>query len=88
MHNMLGLLYQSTLFSAFKKVNKRTLSQVRASGALASSYPFVLYSDLYNHKVFIRGVVNSGFSGLLWTPEVRHAQTAEDLIRRIETVVF
>jgi alpha-D-xyloside xylohydrolase len=88
MHNMLGLLYQSTLLSAFKSVNKRTLSQVRASGALASSYPFVLYSDLYNHKVFIRGVVNSGFSGLLWSPEVRHAETTEDLIRRIETVVF
>jgi alpha-D-xyloside xylohydrolase len=88
MHNMLGVLYQSTLLSAFKTVNKRTLSQVRSSGALAASYPFVLYSDLYNHKVFIRGVVNSGFSGLLWSPEVRHAASPEDLIRRIETVVF
>jgi alpha-D-xyloside xylohydrolase len=88
MHNMLGVLYQSTLLSAYKSVNKRTLSQVRSSGALASSYPFVLYSDLYNHKVFIRGVVNSGFSGLLWAPEVRHASSAEDLVRRIETVVF
>ncbi|MEH7117142.1 TIM-barrel domain-containing protein [Neobacillus vireti] len=88
MHNMLGVLYQSTLLSAFKTVNKRTLSQVRSSGALAASYPFVLYSDLYDHRVFIRGVVNSGFSGLLWSPEVRHASSPEDLIRRIETVVF
>lgn len=34
------------------------------------------------------GVVNSGFSGILWSPEVRHADSAEDLIRRVQTVVF
>lgn len=88
MHSMIGQLYQKTLLSSFRKRNKRTLSQVRASGALASSLPFVLYSDLYGHKEFIRGVVNAGFSGLLWAPEVRHARSAEDLIRRIQCVVF
>ena len=61
---------------------------VRSSGALASPYPFVLYSDLYAHKNFIHGVAQSGFSGLLWTPEVRHAVSNEDLIRRLQTVVF
>jgi alpha-D-xyloside xylohydrolase len=88
MHNQLGTLYQAAILDPFKAASKRTLSQVRSSGALASPYPFVLYSDLYNHKVFIRGVVNCGFSGLLWSPEVRQAESAEDLIRRIQTAVF
>ena len=68
--------------------NNRTLSEVRSAGALAAPYPFVLYSDLYEHKDFIRGLVNSGFSGLLWTPEVRHADSKEELIRRVQAVIF
>jgi alpha-D-xyloside xylohydrolase len=88
MHNQLGTLYQDAILAPFEQAGRRTLSQVRSSGALASSYPFVLYSDLYNHKVFIRGVVNCGFSGLLWSPEVRQAESPEDLIRRIQTTVF
>lgn len=88
MHNQLGTLYQSAIEEPFLQAGKRTYSQVRASGALAASYPFVLYSDLYDHEVFIRGVVNCGFSGLLWSPEVRQAESAEDLIRRIQAVVL
>jgi len=88
MHNMLGQLYQETLYNEFRKRNKRTLSQVRSSGALASHLPYVLYSDLYNHKAFIRGVVTSGFSGLLWAPEVRSCSSSKDLIRRVQTIVF
>ena len=64
------------------------MSQVRNAGALSASYPFVLYSDLYDHKDFIRGVVNSGFSGILWTPEVRSAKTKKEFIRRLQTNVF
>ena len=50
--------------------------------------PFVLYSDLYDHKQFIRGMVNAGFSGLLWCPEVRSCKNGDDLLRRLQTVVF
>ena len=32
--------------------------------------------------------MNAGFSGLLWTPEVRDARSVEDLIRRLQTVIF
>lgn len=88
MHSLIGLLYQRTLYRRFQEAGMRTLSQVRSSYALASPYPFVLYSDLYDHKDFIRGVVNMGFSGLLWSPEVRDCTSAEDLIRRIQTVVY
>lgn len=88
MHNLIGTLYQEAIEEPFERTGRRTYSQVRAAGALAAPLPFVLYSDLYDHKVFIRGVVNAGFSGLLWTPEVRSAATPEDLIRRLQTVVF
>lgn len=88
MHNVFGLRYQMAIWDAFRKRGQATYNLVRSSGALATPYPFVLYSDLYNHRDFIRGLVNAGFSGLLWCPEVRDADSAEDLIRRLQSVVF
>ncbi|HEY5586396.1 MAG TPA: TIM-barrel domain-containing protein [Ruminiclostridium sp.] len=88
MHSLLGILYQKTLMEAFQQENKRTYCQVRSSHALAAPYPFVLYSDLYDHRDFVRGVVNMGFTGLLWSPEVRQCDSVEELVRRIQTVVF
>lgn len=88
MHSMLGILYQQTIISGFMECNKRTYGQVRSSHALAAPLPFVLYSDLYDHHDFIIGLINSGFTGLLWSPEVRQCDSEEDLIRRIQTVVF
>ena len=85
-HQMFGTLYMQTIMQALGET--KTLSEVRNAGALAAPYPFVLYSDLYNHRDFIRGVVNSGFSGILWTPEVRDAKTKKSFIRRLQTVVF
>ncbi len=87
-HSLFGLGYQEAIDAVFRRRNQRAYHGVRSSHALASPYPFVLYSDLYDHKDFIRALVNSGFSGLLWTPEVRHAESAEELIRRLQTVVF
>ena len=88
MHSLIGLRYQETIMRVFNEKKERTYGLVRSSGALASPYPFVLYSDLYGHKQFISGIAQSSFSGLLWTPEVRHAVSNEDLIRRLQTVVF
>lgn len=85
-HSLFGTLYAKTLLDALG--NERTLSEVRNLGALAASVPFALYSDLYGHKDFITGVVNAGFSGLLWSPEVRHATDSADLLRRVQCVVF
>ena len=36
----------------------------------------------------ITGVVNAGFSGLLWSPEVRQCASRSDLVRRIQLVAF
>ncbi len=88
MHSALGVLYQSLIKEAYEERGTETFSEVRSSGALASSLPFVLYSDLYDHKKFITALVNSGFSGLLWCPEVRDCKNGDDLLRRLQTVVF
>ena len=88
MHSVFGLRYQMAIWNEFRKRGKQTYGQVRSSGALAAPYPFVLYSDLYDHRTYIRALVNSGFSGLLWCPEVRQADSEEDLIRRLQSVVF
>lgn len=88
MHSVFGQRYQDTLLEQFREVNEPTYGLVRSSGALAAPYPFVLYSDLYDHRAFVRSLVNASFSGLLWCPEVRDATGPEDLIRRLQTVVF
>ena len=88
MHSVFGLRYQMALWNEFRKRNQPTYNLVRSSGALAAPYPFVLYSDLYEHREYIRALANSGFSGLLWCPEVRDAVSEEDLIRRLQSVVF
>lgn len=88
MHSVFGLRYQHAVWRQFLQRGKQTFGLVRSSGALAAPYPFVLYSDLYEHRDFVRALVNAGFSGLLWCPEVRDANSSEDLIRRLETVIF
>ena len=85
-HSLFGTLYAKTMLDALGE--QKTLSEIRQMGALAAPYPFVLYSDLYDHRDFIRGQVNAGFSGLLWTPEFRQAETKEECIRRIQCLVF
>ncbi|HZQ45072.1 MAG TPA: TIM-barrel domain-containing protein [Acidobacteriaceae bacterium] len=88
MHNVFGLRYQMAIWDQYRQRGKETYGLVRSSGPLAAPYPFVLYSDLYDHRVFIRALVNSGFCGLLWCPEVRQTESEEDLIRRLQSVVF
>ena len=88
MHCLFGLRYQDALQEVFERRKQRTYGLVRNSGALAAPSPYVLYSDLYDHKEFIRGMANMGFSGLLWTPELRNAQNTEDLIRRLQSVAL
>lgn len=88
MHSVFGLRYQMAVWEPFRRRGLATYSLVRSSGALAAPYPFVLYSDLYDHRQYIRALVNSGFSGLLWCPEVRQAASEEDLIRRLQSAVF
>ncbi|MBB6673820.1 TIM-barrel domain-containing protein [Cohnella nanjingensis] len=88
MRQLYGLLLQQLTSGLFRRRNRRTYGLVRASNAGAAPLPYVLYSDLYDHRQFVRALCNSSFSGLLWTPEVRSAANAEDWVRRMQTVCF
>lgn len=88
MHSLFGITYQRTVDALWRQRGRRTLHSVRNSHALAAPYPFVLYSDLYDLPDFVRGVTTASFSGLLWSPEVRHAGSIEELVRRIQAVAL
>ena len=86
--NLYGALIMRCIKAEYDRRNLRTYSQIRANYSYGASMPFVLYSDLYDHQDFIRGVCNMGFCGLLWSPEVRQCGSGEELIRRVQTVIF
>lgn len=88
MHQLFGLLYQKTIYNIYKNSNTRTYLDVRASNAFASSYPAVLYSDTYDHDQYITMILNAGFSGMLWSPEVRESKSIKDFMRRSQTAVL
>ena len=83
-----GLLVQRLTYELFRSTNRRTYGLVRGSNAGASYLPYVLYSDSYSFNEYITALCNSGFSGLLWTPEVRSSRSGEEWVRRIQAVCF
>lgn len=83
-----GLSMQKLTNNIFKSYNKRTYGLIRASNAGASSFPYVIYNDYYDHRDYVTALINSGYCGVLWTPEVRTAKNSEEWLRRIQTVVF
>lgn len=88
MRQTYGLLVQRHSAAIYRKQNIRTFGLVRASNAGGSSFPYVIYNDYYNHEDFITALINSGFAGVLWTPEARASKTGEEWLRRFQTVVF
>jgi alpha-D-xyloside xylohydrolase len=83
-----GLLVQKTVFDLFHQTNRRTMGQIRGTNAGASPYPFVIYNDNYEFGGYITAVSNSGFAGVLWSPEVRGSNNGEDMLRRTQAVCF
>jgi alpha-D-xyloside xylohydrolase len=88
MHQVFGTLYARTINSIYKKYNLRTYLDYRASNAFASSLPASVYSDTYDHREYIRMISNSGFSGLLWSPELRESASETELARRLQTAIL
>ena len=80
-----GLVYQKTIADLYKKNNLRTYGLVRASNAGSVGYPFVLYSDHYNHQDYITAMCTTSLSGLLWTPEIRSARSPLEWARRMQS---
>lgn len=88
MHQIYGMLMQKFTTEMFHQRNQRTYGLVRAGNAGGASFPYVLYDDYYSHPDFITALVNSSFTGILWTPEARSSKSSEEWVRRIQAVCF
>jgi len=88
MRQTFGVLAMRYSAEMYHQRNQRTYGLVRASNAGANSFPYVIYNDYYNHEDFITALINSGYAGVLWTPEARASKTAEEWVRRFQTVIF
>lgn len=83
-----GMVWQKITADLFRSENKRTYGLTRATNGGGVSLPYVIYNDYYSHEDFITALCNSGFSGLLWTPEVRSSDSGEEWLRRMQSVCF
>lgn len=89
MRQSYGLLMQNMLNAdLFRARNVRTYGLVRAGNGAASGYPFVIYSDAYNHEEYLTGISTSSLCGILWTPEARSARNDREWLNRMQTVCF
>ncbi len=89
MRQTYGMQMQKTLYDGlFKQKNQRTYGKVRATNGAASAFPFVMYSDSYNHAEYITGISAASLSGILWSPELRKADSAREWLNRMQTVCF
>jgi alpha-glucosidase (family GH31 glycosyl hydrolase) len=88
MRQTYGLMMQRYTTELYHQRNQRTYGLVRASNGGGSSFPYVIYNDYYDHRDFITALINSGFAGVLWTPEVRASKTAEEWLRRFQSNIF
>jgi alpha-D-xyloside xylohydrolase len=88
MRQTYGVLAMRYSAEMFHEKNQRTYGLVRGSNAGANSFPYVIYNDYYNHEDFITALINSGYAGVLWTPEARASKSAEEWLRRFQTVIF
>ena len=77
-HNIQGYIWQRLYHEMFESLGQRTWLQSRGGYAGTQAYPTNSYSDGYDYPTYVRGVVNSGFSGLIWAPEMRHATCTPD----------
>ncbi len=88
MRQLYGVMMQKMTTKLYHEQNKRTYGLVRSSNAGGTSFPYVIYNDYYSHRDFITALINSSFIGVLWTPEVRSSKSAEEWLRRMQTVCF
>jgi alpha-glucosidase (family GH31 glycosyl hydrolase) len=88
MRQTYGVMMQRYVTELYHNRNQRTYGLVRASNGGGAHLPYVIYNDYYNHQDFITALINSGFAGVLWTPEVRASKTAEEWLRRFQSNIF
>ena len=85
MRQTYGLQMQQMLLEMFSERGERTYGLVRGTNGVSARYPFALYSDSYSHRGYVAALCNSGFVGVLWSPEIRSARNEEEWVRRMQT---
>ena len=83
-----GVLFQRLTTDLFRRRGLRTYGLVRASNAGGVAFPYVIYNDCYEHRQYVTGMINAGFVGALFTPEVRGAHSPQEWLRRMQAVCF
>jgi alpha-glucosidase (family GH31 glycosyl hydrolase) len=89
-HNMWGMLQGYATHQGMRTVGKRSFFFSRGNFLGSQRYTNCAYSDVYDLSYYVRATVNSGFSGALWTPEVRrNDESNNDLFqRRLQLTAF
>jgi alpha-D-xyloside xylohydrolase len=85
MRQIYGLLYQKEFDKLFRSNGRRTFGLVRGSNGAASSFPFAIYSDTYDHRQYITALTNSSLAGVIWCAEIRSADSDEEWVRRMQS---
>ena len=88
MRNLLGRFGLQAMDEAFRKENRRTYSKARASQAWAAPLSVAIYSDEYDFSDYLRYNLSAGVQGLLWAPEIRHADNEKEWALRIGAAAF
>ena len=88
MRQTYGVQFMELADELYREKNERTYGLIRAANAGSVAYPYVIYNDYYSHRDFITALINSGFIGVLWTPEVRSGGSSSDWVRRMQTSCF
>lgn len=86
--NLCGLLFQRLTYELYQENNQRTYGLTRSTNAGGVGFPYIIYNDRYDFKEFVTGLCSCGFTGSLWCPEVRGAQTAQEWVRRFQLLAI
>jgi alpha-glucosidase (family GH31 glycosyl hydrolase) len=88
MHNIFGLHYARTFHDMYAAAGLRTFLKARANYVGGQAHPTTFYSDSYDLPNYLLGVVNSGFGGWVFAPEVRKSDGDSDFARRAQLMLF
>lgn len=80
-----GVWFQRFTDGLFRAAGRRTYGLVRGSNAGAQRFAYAIYNDHYDHRDFITALCAGSLCGVLWTPEARASDNADDWLRRLQT---
>ena len=88
MHNTYGFAFQKMFHEMYQAQGKRAWMQSRGNYLGGQRYSTSSYSDGYTYATYVKGLVNSGFTGGGWAPEVRYATCDADYARRVQLMLL